>query len=242
LLAATAIAFAVSEAAKTQIVAIYATKVTKVFSPTCNLRFCTSRVATIEFKLHRRENLDVWIQHGGKRVATLVHGKAFARGPVRLAFDGFAGGGHTILPDGTYWPIVSLRSEHRTIALPNSIRLDTTAPQVVPHHLLHATISPNGDHRHDSVELPYTFTVPAHAVLLVDGRQVVFTRWQMRSGSIVWNGTIAGLLQPPGSYRLAVAAQDDAGNRSEPVPLGTINIVAGLSHSAEGGSHLDGEP
>jgi hypothetical protein len=225
LVGATTVAFAVSEAAKTEIVPIYATQVTKVFSPICDPSVCASRVATVAFKLHRREYLEVWVESAGKRVATLVHGRSFPRGPVRLAFDGLAGRSATVLPDGTYWPVVHLRSEHRTITLPNPIRLVTAPPRVAPPtHLLRATISPNGDGRHDAIEIPYTLSGPAHAVLFVDGRQAGFTRRQKRSGEIVWNGKIAGQLQPPGRYRLALASQDEAGNRSAATWLGDVAI------------------
>ena len=73
MLAATALAFAVTERAKLARSPIYATSVTKVFSPDCAVP-CTlgSGSAVVSFKLRTRERLTVWIQRGSTRVGTLV--------------------------------------------------------------------------------------------------------------------------------------------------------------------------
>ncbi len=69
LLAATAIAFALTEGAKTELSPIYGTKVyPKVFSPTC--KHCIYQAANIDFKLRKKQHIEVWMERNGTRVAT----------------------------------------------------------------------------------------------------------------------------------------------------------------------------
>ncbi len=63
--------------------------------------------------------------------------------------------------------------EHRTITLPNKIELDTTPPRSCTFaNRIYTHISPDGDGRNDVFRVPYRLNEPAHAILLVDGRQV----------------------------------------------------------------------
>jgi hypothetical protein len=225
LLAATAVAFALTEGAKTELSPIYGTAgITKVFSPTCNLSQCRTNQASIAFSLRKRQHIQVWIvDSNGHRVATIVSGKTFPKGRVSLAWSGVGEDGVTILPNGTYQPVIRLSG--RTITLPNPITLDTVAPRVVsysPRGFTH--ISPDNDHRNDVLVVHYKLSEPAHGVLLVDGRQAVFTRSHKIHGTMTWNGKVAGALQPPGKYLLTIAAQDTAGNRSKPLPFIVVEI------------------
>jgi hypothetical protein len=223
LLAATAAAFALTEGAKTELSPIYRTKITKTFSPTCNPRFCRSNSASIVFWIRKRQHLEVWIDHNGKRVATIVPGKTFPKGEVSVSFPGLAADGVSFLPEGSYQPVIRLRS--RTIALPNLIRLDTTPPEVVHFpHRVYTHISPDGDGRNDTFSVRYTLSSPGHGVLYVGRRQAGFTRGQKLHGTLTWNGRIDGKLQPPGHYVLSIAAQDPAGNRSKPFPFAVVTI------------------
>jgi hypothetical protein len=225
LLAATAVAFALTEGAKTELSPLYGTQIGKVFSPVCGPAHCRRHSAKIDFKLRRREELEVWMLRNGRRVSTVVPGRTFAEGEVRLAFSGLADDGVSILPDGSYQPVIRFVDEHRTITLPNLIALDTNPPEPAkPARLLRAQISPNGDGRNDSIRLPYALSGPGHAVLLVNGRQAVFTRSQRRRGTLTWNGRLHGTPLGPGWYRLAVAGQDVAGNRSSPVQVASVEI------------------
>jgi len=225
LLAATAVAFALTEGAKTELSPLYGTRIAKVFSPVCGASRCRTHTARIDFKLRRRQRIEVWMLRNGRRVATVVPGKTFARGQVRLAFAGLADDGVSILPDGNYRPVIRFVDEHRTITLPNLIALDTSPPQPAkPDRLLRVHISPNGDGRSDSIRIPYALAASGHAVLLVNGRQAVFTRAQRRHGTLAWNGRVGGTLLGPGWYRLAVAGQDAAGNRSAPVHVASVEI------------------
>ena len=193
LLAATAVAFALTEGAKTELSPIYRTKITKVFSPTCNLRYCRTNEASIVFWIRKRQHIQVWIVHDGDRVATLVAGKTFPKGQVTLVFPGVGADGVSILPDGVYQPVIRLTGEHRTITLPNLIELDTVPPEVVRFpHRVYTHISPDGDGRDDVFRVHYTLNGPGHGVLLVNGRQAAFTRSQKIHGTLSWNGKIDG--------------------------------------------------
>jgi hypothetical protein len=225
LLAATAVAFALTEGAKTELSPIYGTQIAKVFSPVCSPSHCRSHAARIDFKLRQRQQIEVWMLRNGTRVATVIPGRTFPKGEVKLAFRGLADDGVSILPDGNYRPVIRFVGEHRTITLPNLIALDTSPPEAAkPAVIVHTHISPDGDGRKDSIRIPYTLSGPGHGILLVNGRQTVFTRAQRRQGTLTWNGRAGGRLLGPGVYRLAVAGQDAAGNRSTPVPVASVEI------------------
>jgi hypothetical protein len=130
-----------------------------------------------------------------------------------------------VLPDGAYKPVIRLVGDHRTITLPNVVRLDTTPPRPLPApRLVRARISPNGDGRHDLVRIHYTLSAPGHAILLVNGRQAVFTRSQKIHGTTTWAGNSGGAARRQGTYRLSLEAQDAAGNRSAPTPVARVTI------------------
>jgi hypothetical protein len=93
LLAATAGAFALTQGAKTELIPIYRTHVDKVFSPECT---CATAAANIDFSLRRKDRLTVWLDYDGRRVRTLVPGRTYPRGPVRLEFNGIAENGATL--------------------------------------------------------------------------------------------------------------------------------------------------
>ena len=220
LLAATAIAFALTEGVKLERTPIFGTSVDPVFSPDCG---CRTRAARIDFRLRRRERLTVWMERGDERVRTLVPGRTYRPGRVRLLFDGVGDDG-TTLPDGIYKPVVHLGQSHRTITLPNPIRLDTKPPVVRVAHAQHAVISPDGDGRRDSFRFTYAVSEPAHAILIVDDTQVVFTYRKPLRSTIAWNGRIRGRRARPGNHVLELSAQDVAGNRARPVPFAVVQI------------------
>jgi hypothetical protein len=225
LLAATAAAFALTEGAKTELSPIYRTHIDKVFSPTCNQRYCRRNAASIVFWLRKRQHIEVWMERGGNRVATIVPGKTFPKGKVSLEFPGIGPDGVSILPEGSYLPVIHLTNEHRTITLPNPIQLDLTPPRVVRFpHRVYTHISPDGDGRNDSFSVHYALSGPGHGVLFVGRRQAGFTRGQKQHGTLTWNGRVDGKLQPPGRYVLSIAAQDPAGNRSKPFPFAVVTI------------------
>ena len=226
-LAATALAFAITERAKLARSPIFATNVTKVFSPECATP-CTLGygVATVSFKLRTRERLTVWIQHGSTRVSTLVSGRVFPR-TKRLSFEwsGVTAAG-TVLPDGTYKPYVKLERSHRTIAIPSPILLDTKPPVITVKHPIYPVISPDGDGHADVVRVPYRVSEPAHAILRVGSQQVVLTYRKPLKGTLVWTGKLGRPPHPArqGRYVLYVSALDAAGNELKPYPFAIVQV------------------
>lgn len=211
LLGGTAAAFAVTQGLKTEPSPITAPRVAKVFSPTCD---CETRAASIRFRLRKPDRVRVQIVgDGGNVVRTLVPGRRLRRGTVSYTWNGRDDAGRFVA-QGVYKPRVHLADQHRTIDLPNEMRVDTTAPRISIVSLGPRTISPNGDGRNDRIRIAYTISEPAHAILYVDGRRVTYTRGQLQRSSLEWNGKIEGRALLPGDYRVWLAAEDRAGNVS----------------------------
>ena len=226
LLAATAVAFAITEGAKLERSPIYGTTVqTPEFSPNGH----AVPVALFSFRLRGHERAEVWMENGdGKRVRTLLQPRSFKSGArVSLVWDGLDDDG-ALVPDGDYKPVVKLERSHRTIVLPNRIRLDTVPPRIFVRHPQYPILSPDGDRHGDVFRVAYRVSEPAHAILYVAGKQVEFTRSQKLTGVLVWNGKLRKGSEyraaPPGRYVLSVAAQDRAGNQSKPYPFAIAQV------------------
>jgi hypothetical protein len=228
LLAATAVAFAITEGAKLDKSPIASTRVDRVFSPDGTLK----PVAHVQFRLRTRERLTVWIQDThGDRVATLLPDRTLAKGTVvRLAWSGLSPSG-LVEPDGTYMPVVKLGRSHRTIVLPSPITLDTKPPviTVTSKHPQYPLLSPDGDGHRDSFTIRYRLNEPANAILAVRGRRVLFKQGQKTTGELVWNGKVRNsqrlLIQPPpGRYLLTISARDTAGNVSKGAPFDIAHV------------------
>ena len=212
LLGGTAAAFAVTEGLKLEPSPILSPRIAKVFSPACD---CPTRVAEIAFRLRKPDNIRVQIVRGGTVVRTLVAGTRLRRGSVHYTWNGRDDAGDFV-PQGAYRPRVHLAAAHRTIVLPNDMRVDTTAPGVRVLSVAPRLISPDGDGRADRVVVRYRLSDRAHGVLLVDGERELFTRRQLPASSLQWNGKLNGRRLGPGRYRLQFSAQDLAGNLSAP--------------------------
>jgi len=221
LLAATAVAFAITEGAKLERSPIAGTDVTPLFSPLGK----TTTVAHIRFRLRTAERIEVWIERKGTRVETLLPPRSYRRGArIDLVWNGISSSGLTE-PDGVYDPVVKLDRSHRTIVLPSPIRLDTVPPTIHVPQRQYPILSPDGDGHRDTYRVHYTVEEPAHAILSVQGVQVEFTRGQKLAGELVWNGKLHGRPVAPGRYPLYVSAQDRAGNRSKPgLPFGIAQV------------------
>jgi hypothetical protein len=226
LLAATAVAFAITESAKLDRSPIAGTDVSPIFSPAGTVK----PSAHVRFRLRTRERLTVWIQASdGRRVATLLPPRTgHNRQRFDLVWDGFSKIG-TVEPDGNYYPVVKLLNSHRTIVLPSKIVLDTKPPVITVKHPQYPILSPDGDGHADSFRVHYTLSEPAHAILLVRGRRVLFTLGQKTSGELTWNGRVRNSQRQlvrarPGRYLLTVAAQDRAGNVSKGLPFAIAQI------------------
>jgi hypothetical protein len=221
LIAATAAAFALTQHAKLERSPIYGPHIDAVFSPNGKVK----PVANIAFRVRPSERIDVWVQDSkGHRVATLLSNRAVhANARVELVWDSITSSGIAV-PDGVYHPVVKLLRSHRTIVLPSDIRLDTRPPVITVRRPQYPIISPDGDGRADVFRVPYRLDEPAHAILLLRGRQIVFTRGQKEAGVLVFTGRSKGRPLPPGRYVLAAAAQDIAGNRSKGFPFAIVQI------------------
>jgi hypothetical protein len=223
LLAATAASFAVSERLKLETVPVGNVHIrNKIFSPVCA---CPSDRVLVQFTLHRRDHVTVTIldfNHG--HVRTLPTREVHRPGKLSFPWDGRDDDG-TLVPDGAYRIRIDLRTHGRVINMPNLIHVDTVKPVVTAVTAPKpATISPDGDYHADSVVVGYHVSEHAHGILYLDGKILVFGRHQKLKDSFRWFGRRAGGIVPAGRHRLAVGAQDLAGNLAKPVPAGTITI------------------
>lgn len=233
LLGGTAAAFAVTQGLKNQPSPILAPSIAKVFSPTCD---CATRVAVIRFRLRKPDRVRLQIVRGDAVVRTLVRGARLRRGTVTYTWNGRDDRGRFVA-QGVYEPRVHLADQHRTIVLPNQMRVDTTAPTIALVSAKPRVLSPDGDGHGDRIVVSYRTNEPAHGILLVDGKRVVFTRRQLQRSSLEWGGRIDGRAIAPGLHRLQLEAQDRAGNVSAPgrpfevdvryVTLSRSRLVAG---------------
>ena len=219
LLGASAAAFALTEGKKLERSPITSTALSRtLFSPVCG---CAKDRVRIAFRLRKAQRLTVTIRRGDTTVATLVSDKAYRRGWVRLTWNGIQGNGIAV-DDGSYNPVVHLVDEHRTIVLPNPIRVDTVPPKVLGVQPKPLLLSPDGDGRGDVLTVRYRTAEPAHGVLFVDRKQVVYARFL--GAPLQFFGKVGGTSLASGPHALTFSAEDAAGNRSAPQRIGTLTI------------------
>jgi FlgD Ig-like domain len=223
LLGGTAAAFAVTEHLKLVRSPIYRTKIDQVFSPVCR---CSTQKARIRFYLRRADRLTLSIEDSDQKVVrTIVADHAARRGRFGRWWDGRDDAG-AVLPDGVYKPRVHLAHQHRTIVLPNPIRVETKPPRVtvlswIPRrHVL----TPDRNFLHERLEVRYRVSEPAHVILYVGGKRRYRSRSQQLTGIARWFGYVNGRGVPAGRYRVAIAARDIAGNLSRQVTVGTLFV------------------
>ena len=211
LLGATAAAFAVTERLKLERSPVTGTRVDRVFSPVCE---CARDVAVISIVLRRRETvtLDI-LNRNGRSIRTIVRKRREPAGRVSYTWDG-RDNFERIVPEGVYRPRVQLERNGRTIVLPNPIRVDTTAPVITLVRVFPRVFSPDSDGSRDRVTASYRINERARAVMLVDGRQRVQSKFRRVEGNLVWFGRVNGSVVRPGMYEIRLRAVDRAGNRS----------------------------
>jgi FlgD Ig-like domain len=201
LLAATATAFAVTERLKLEDSPVIRTTFAGRFSP----KLVDER---IRFRLRREEDISLDISDSkGTIVKHGVGSGVFGQAYHQFAWDGRDDSGQ-IVPDGTYHVELTLRDEDRTIEFPRPVVVDSTPPTIQDVTIRHRLFSPDGDRRADQINVHYTFSEPAYAILYVDGKRVARSYRKKPVGTIQWYGSG----KRPGDYRLALAAQDLAGN------------------------------
>jgi FlgD Ig-like domain len=205
LLAATAVAFVVTEDLKLEPDPFARPRITPTFSPTCR---CESQSAQIAFRLRQADRLTLSIEDAeGRVVRTLLSRASFGRGDHAFGWDGRAQDGR-VVPEGSYRARLEFEKLNRAIEFPRTMRVDTTPAALEVTGLRPRLISPDGDGRADALTVQYRATEPVHALLLVNGRREVRTALR-RSGTIVWSPKN----RRRGSYDVAVATVDAAGNR-----------------------------
>jgi hypothetical protein len=213
LLGGTAAAFAITEGLKLEKSPIAGTRITKLFSPTCD---CPPKdVAHVTFRLRRGSMMTVTvITPDGEPVATIAN-HYFRRGQVDppLSWNGLTTAGAPV-PDGLYKLRIHLR--HQTITLPNTIEVDSTPPAITIKRVVPRVFSPDHDGRREYVTISFGVSSTARPLLYVDGRQVGRGRLARSAGSIHWYGGVHGETYPAGVYQLSLRAEDRAGNISPP--------------------------
>ncbi len=201
LLVATATAFAVTEHLKLEDSPVINTAFPALFSP----KLVEERIG---FRLRREEDIQLDIADSqGTIVKHGVGSGVFGQAYHQFAWDGRDDAGR-IVPDGIYRVQLTLKDEDRTIEFPRTITVDSTPPAIQDVEIRHGVFSPDGDGRADRVDVRYRLGEPAWAILYVDGKRVGRSGRRNPIGVYPWYARG----KKPGEYRLALAAQDRAGN------------------------------
>jgi FlgD Ig-like domain len=215
LLGSTAAAFAVTEGLKLEKSPITRTAVGKVVSP--------AREAGISFVLRKGDRVSVVIVNGsGTVVRTLASSRPAGKGIQRFRWDGRDDAGNFVA-DGTYKPRVHLDREHRTIVLPNPMRVDAKPPLIRLVSVAPRVFSPDGDYRRESVRIRWKTSERARAILYVDGVRRGLVRAYARGGKLDWGGRTLDRL-PARLYRIRLRGLDLAGNVSAPTKTVVVRI------------------
>jgi hypothetical protein len=213
LLVATATAFAVTEHLKLEDSPVIKTTFPALFSP----KLVEERIG---FRLRREEDIQLDIADSkGTIVKHGVGSGVFGQAYHQFAWDGRDDSGR-IVPDGTYHVELTLKDEDRTIEFPRTITVDSTPPTMPFLDIRHQVFSPDGDGRADRVDFKYRFNEPAWAILYVDGKRVGISGRRKPVGVYPWYGRG----KKPGEYRLALVAQDRAGNKAPSTREFTVRL------------------
>lgn len=212
LLAATAAAFAFAQRAKLEESPIQNIRFDRrLLSPICRACDPTAREVPVRFRLLNDDHVTIDIVDANGTIVreALLSGRYQPRS-VRFSWDGRDRRGR-VVPDGLYRLRITLADVGRTLEVPDEIRVDGTPPTIERVEVRPRVISPDGDRRSDRASVSYRFSEPAYAVLYVDGKRRAGSSFRKRpAGVLQWYGR--GLR--PGMHRLALAAQDPAGNQS----------------------------
>ena len=214
LLGATAAAFAVTEALKLERSPIGAPRFSRAFSPTCDCRKASARLS---LRLRRDETVDASVVDSrGHVVRTLVAGRDYAPGRIRLSWNG-RDDRDKVVPDGNYRLRVHLARERRTIVVPNVVRVDTAPPRVRLVDVAPLAFSPDGDGRNDTAAVSFRLSERARVLVFANGElSAARPRQKQGAGKLVWAGKVRGVPLRAGEYALTLRAEDQAGNRSAP--------------------------
>jgi hypothetical protein len=221
LLGGTAAALALTEQLKLERSPVLRTHVDKLVGPRCR---CRDERIPIDFVLRKPDRLTVVVvDSDGHVVRTLLRSRFRPRGLQRFSWDGRDDFGQVVRA-GTYKPRLHLAREHRTIVMPNPIRVDPVAPRIALVSLTPRVFSPDGDYTHDVLYIRYRTSERARALLYVNGQPRGELRRYAFNGLLRWRGKRFGRGLPARRYRLALRARDLAGNLSPLVPIGSVRI------------------
>lgn len=213
LVAATFAAFFVAQRLKSEPAAVNAFRVMRFLSP--NGDGVKDR-QVVRFRVEEADDVTVDIvDREGVRVARLVTARrARPSTPVRLTWDGRTDIGRRA-PDGLYRVRVGLRRQGRSIVVPKSFVVDTTAPSPAVVRTSQSIVTPG-----QPVDLVIRGAGPrarpSFTVLRTDdGEPRVVRRFAGTAGErrARWDGrTEDGTPAAPGTYLVAVGVRDRAGN------------------------------
>jgi FlgD Ig-like domain len=210
LLGCTAAAFAVTEGLKLEHSPVSNTHVGKVVAPESS----ANPTVPIGFRLRKPDRVSVEIVNGnGEVVRSLVRSRREPSGNLQFTWNGRADDDE-IVPDGVYRPRVHLAGAHKTIILPNPIRMDATPPFIKLVSVRPRVFSPNGDFVNDFVRIQYKTSEKARALLYVDGDFRERVRAFVRSGKVDWPR--GSLRLRPGKHLIRLRALDLATNLGPP--------------------------
>ena len=217
LLGCTAAAFAVTEGLKLERAPVFNTKVGKVIAPDS----ASNASVPIQFQLRKPDRVTVEIVNGNSDVVrTIARSRREQRGVVQFTWNGRGDNGE-VVPDGFYRPQVHLANEHRTILLPNPIRMDATPPLIRLVSVRPRVIAPFG--KNSLVRIRYQTSERAQALLYVDGEPKTHVRRFVRAGRFSWYGRSArGLAAGP--HRIRLRSIDFATNVGPPSRAVTIVV------------------
>jgi hypothetical protein len=181
-----------------------------VFSPVCG-RNCQTSVARIQFKLRHPNRVKLTIVDSDHHtVATRGDDQLLgAHSPQHLVWDGRSDAGQ-VVPDGVYYPWITLANGRHTFEFANEIHVDTQPPEVISAKPLKRVLLA-GPGR--SLAIAYHLSEKAHPLVYLDGRQIILGR-KIEGDKVKWNGRLGGRQLREGKYVLSIGAQDRAGNET----------------------------
>jgi FlgD Ig-like domain len=210
LLGCTAAAFAVTEGLKLEHSPISNTHVGKIVAPDS----LGNKTVGVGFRLRKPDRVTVeLVNSSGDVVRTLVRSRKEPSGNLQFTWNGRGDNGE-VLADGTYRPRVHLADAHKTIVLPNPIRMDATPPFIRLVSVTPRVFSPDGDLSRDYVRIRYQTSERARAQLYVDGEPRTLVHDFLRAGKIDWPR--GSLRLRPGRHLIRLRALDLATNLGPP--------------------------